>query len=307
MKFVRIAGWVISVISIAYIVYKVINLRVDFTLMLRPRTALLLLAGVTLHILSMTLLAQAYYAILNLFQKANSPRLGYFNLYAKSNLAKYLPGNVMHLVSRNISASEVGADQKEVAIASIIEIILVLAAALSLVVIIRPAQIEMIFMWLTPLHVIVASAVFAIVIFFGAAKMKSLQWPRELRWNRNIFYRALFILSLYTITLILQALIPVVIAISMSEISLNATVAGDLINGFLVSWSAGFLTIGAPGGIGVRELIFCSLVPSIGYDALLFISISQRLVNITGDILFFLMIWLLSGPQKIVSNDQAPK
>lgn len=306
MKLVRIAGWVLSVISIGYIAYKVTNLRVDFRLMLQPGTALLLLAGVMLHIFSMMLLALAYYFILNIFQKTTHPRVSYFNLYAKSNLAKYLPGNVMHLVSRNISASEVGAGQKEVAMTSVVEIFFVLMAALSLIVIIKPAQIEIIFSSLSPLHWVVVSIVAVLVIFLGVAKARSLNWT-ELRLNKNLFYRTVFLLSLYAMTLILQALIPVVLAMSMPAINLTTAVGGDLVNGFLVSWTAGFLTIGAPGGIGVRELIFCSLVPGIAYDALLFICISQRIVNIAGDILFFLVIQAFTRWSKKRDQYQTPQ
>lgn len=50
-------------------------------------------------------------------------------VYAKANIGKYLPGNVMHYVERNIFAAKLGLDQNAVALSSIFEIIDMVMAA----------------------------------------------------------------------------------------------------------------------------------------------------------------------------------
>ncbi|MCI5218992.1 MAG: hypothetical protein D3914_07335 [Candidatus Electrothrix sp. LOE2] len=66
--------------------------------------------------------------------------------------------------------------------------------------------------------------------------------------------------------------------------------AGGVLTAFSVSWIAGFLTPGSPGGIGVREAAFvASLSSFIEERHALVIAIVMRIITSGGDVAFFLM------------------
>ena len=58
-----------------------------------------------------------------------------------------------------------------------------------------------------------------------------------------------------------------------------------------VSWTLGFLTPGAPSGIGVREAVLVFLLsPLVGSAEAIILSILFRLVTVGGDVMFWLMM-----------------
>ncbi len=64
---------------------------------------------------------------------------------------------------------------------------------------------------------------------------------------------------------------------------------GMILTVFSVAWIAGFVTPGAPAGIGIREaLIVLSMTHFIGDAQSLIVALIFRLISIMGDIIFFL-------------------
>ena len=59
---------------------------------------------------------------------------------------------------------------------------------------------------------------------------------------------------------------------------------------YSIAWVLGFLVPGAPGGIGVREMVLTVLLsPSVGRDAVVAVSILHRLVTVAGDFAAYLL------------------
>jgi hypothetical protein len=58
-----------------------------------------------------------------------------------------------------------------------------------------------------------------------------------------------------------------------------------LMTSYIISWLIGFITPGAPGGIGIRELVLCRILGSVYAEAdILSVTILQRFTLIFGDI-----------------------
>lgn len=63
---------------------------------------------------------------------------------------------------------------------------------------------------------------------------------------------------------------------------------------FTIAWAVGFVTPGAPAGLGVREaLLLVMLTPSIGAEEAALLSLTLRVVTTVGDILCFIVGMLL--------------
>jgi len=80
-------------------------------------------------------------------------------------------------------------------------------------------------------------------------------------------------------------LIKLVSSLSVSDVSLWPAFCGA----YVLAWLAGFITPGAPAGIGVRELVLLFLLKGAIAEAdLIFIVLLGRMVTVLGDSLFFL-------------------
>jgi hypothetical protein len=87
------------------------------------------------------------------------------------------------------------------------------------------------------------------------------------------------------------------------HITVDITKVFQMLSIFSVSWLAGFLTPGAPAGIGVREAVMIALMEGIiGKSNSLIISILFRLVTIAGDVMMFFMPFFLLPHQ----NKESP-
>lgn len=300
MKLLRLFGWTISFLSVIYVFGKISHTEIDFTKLFDLSSIAFLILALAFHIFSLFILARSYHSILNLCQNTPGMRIDYMNFYAKTNLAKYLPGNVMHLVNRNVSASTVGTSQGSILMGTILEITFVLTATTLLIVFIKPDQATVLIPWISPLTITIVVSLFFSAILFIGFQIKKRQ--TQIKFNVNLILKILSLIILYMLVMIFQALVPVVIAFFIIKLPMQAFVLRDIFTGFLISWTAGFLTIGAPGGIGVREAVFCSLIQGMPQASLLFISIVQRFVNVLGDVVFFLILFIMANIRSITNN-----
>lgn len=94
--------------------------------------------------------------------------------------------------------------------------------------------------------------------------------------------------ALYLLFFILTSIVFVIIARQVSGQAIHWTSTGPIVVLFSVAWVIGFITPGAPGGIGVREaLLLFLLTPVIGEEVSLRTAFWFRGVTILGDGFFF--------------------
>ena len=99
--------------------------------------------------------------------------------------------------------------------------------------------------------------------------------------------------SLYLLYFLITGGILVGVVHNVSQIE-SMSKAGAIISIFAVSWIAGFITPGSPGGFGVREAIIILFLSSfIGEPASLFVALIFRLITVAGDFLFLLASYLI--------------
>ena len=102
--------------------------------LVRPRLELLLLAtlaGALLYGLSGFLLSAAWRQILAI-ERPPGPAARYHAVYGRTQIAKYLPGNCFHFVGRQVLGRALAHSQAALALASLLEAVLLVAVAMSL-------------------------------------------------------------------------------------------------------------------------------------------------------------------------------
>lgn len=290
-KIINIIGKILIVISIIFIGIKIYKYKIDFSIFNNYKTLLLIIAITVLQGILTFLPPFIYNFILRIFSDVNLPFSTVSNYYLKSNLYKYLPGNVMHYVGRNQLAVDFDIQHKKVIGATITEVILILFSGFIITVSMSHSYF---FEWVQknninlPILLLIAFLILFILLFIFRKKIKSfISNKKGLFLKKGIktyllsilFYCCHFILSGFLFT------------------GLFILICGKVSTGqfFVISglsvmaWIVGFITPGVPGGIGVREAVMSMFLSRIApVDSILTTVVLYRIICIIGDILAYL-------------------
>lgn len=222
-------------------------------------------------------------------------------LYGRTQIGKYIPGNVFHFVGRHVSGRLEDYSHRGLLCALTAENVLLLLAA----------------------GLVALPAAFALLAEFDAA-------PRLLRWTAvgvlllgviavtwygsqqsavdsrqlvaaRIFsrlYNVVFAAVLFRYLVffhVMGALLVVLLCLVQGWPGL--WLAELLVGGVALSWLAGFATPGAPAGLGVREAVLLLLLePIAGRTQGLLLVLLFRLLTVIGDVCFFILAGLVGRP-----------
>lgn len=214
-------------------------------------------------------------------------------IYAQSNVGKYLPGNFMQLIGRNVLANNLGYKHSTIIMASIYEIGYVLLAGLLVLFMILLFNLSDISLQksllLSPeklaITVVIVFSIIAFFVFFFKDKIIDYINQNEIIPKlKNTFLLGLGVFIFVYILLAMANLL--LLSIFMDGVSSNDYI--NILFVFILSWIVGFVMPGMPGGIGVREALFIFML-SQKYEIFVvtLIPIIFRLINILGDVCFF--------------------
>jgi len=202
-------------------------------------------------------------------------------LFGLSQLAKYVPGNIFHLAGRQALGMAAGLPAKVLAKSALWEIGgLVVSGALFSPMIV-PLVFERIPVWLS-------------LVLFAAALLGGWFVVRRLfsvTVSNALIGQCSFLVISGTVFFAILGLV--------SPQSCSASLLPSLCGAYIISWLAGFVTPGAPAGVGVRELVLLFLMKGLVSEAdLLLAVVLGRVVSVLGDFLFFLGVLLTRSPRE---------
>lgn len=293
-KNIKYIGNIIAILSIIFVIYAVIKLDIDFS-QIKNIPAFIIICIIGILLSAMTVYGMAFAWKINLQYLSGQP-VKYSEgaqIYVKANIGKYMPGNVMHYVERNLFAAKIGLNQLETATSSVIEIIGQAFAAILLSIIIvykdfintvkKTVSAQMTFILLG----VAIIGVFAIIILYHhSSKLRTIV-QRIL--NVQFLFVILKVLIIYGIVLICQGFLLMLLCQIVLQCNLTIHQALLIIAYYMLAWVIGFVVPGAPGGIGVREMIIVMLMNGvIGEEIILVAALIHRMISILGDITAYL-------------------
>lgn len=221
-------------------------------------------------------------------------------VYAKSNIAKYLPGNVMHFAGRNVLGGKFGFSQFDMALSTIIEVLTLLITAVgwSLVLAyseffravsasvqkVRNATGGFFPLAAAGVALLLAAAVFAVLFY---ARRKGLL--RQLRKLFTLSFLKVFLelIGIYSVTMLLPGLTLVMIFAKVMGVAVSAHGAVIIVTGYLLSWAVGYI-VPVSGGLGVREFVEYLILGTVCPEGATVVAvILLRVASILGDVLAF--------------------
>ena len=205
--------------------------------------------------------------------------------YAVSQYGKYLPGNFAHYAIRHAWSRQYGIPHASLGLASILEAALLLLSALALTLLADTRSLRVLSILDPRVAITLLAATLAVLgLVLHASRSSGLLGrfllpplpPLPVLLLCLAFYSGFFILAAGLLDGLAHAL---AIPVGSFAMLLAASAA---------SWLAGFVVIGAPGGLGVREAAFVALAGgALGESHALLLIGFFRVVTFLGDTLFF--------------------
>jgi len=203
--------------------------------------------------------------------------------YGISQIAKYIPGNIFHLASRQAMGVSSGINGLSLAKANIWELALIAIAGALFAFLVLPLlnwNLSIIFSYLSFLFVVIIVTAF-IRLWIGHHMALAFIW-------HTCFLAVTGLLFLSLVKLI------------ANDIENIADITGLLIGAYVIAWLIGLLTPGAPAGIGVREIVLISLLNGVIPELeLLLVVVLGRIVSACGDVIFFMATYFIPNIHSI--------
>lgn len=295
-KLLKLAGNLLTVLAILLIIRKMITLDVDYSVLANARS-LAGSAGIAL-LYGLLVLASGWpwgnYVCMLTGVRLPYPAVAF--VMTKANLLKYLPGNVFQYVGRNELAVRENLKHSDVGLATFFEILTQLSAAGVLGCLFYFHGFVKIFREFGRLAGAAQFVIYAVLILgMSAALLVLWKKKRELilrylkiltdRKNGTVFLKGFLFYAAYTLANAGLYTATLILVLGMQP---GAFDVYGIIGAFILAWIAGFVVLGAPGGIGIREFAMTFLVPqSVDLQMILLGLVVYRLISITGDVLGF--------------------
>ena len=226
-------------------------------------------------------------------------------IYARSQIAKYIPGNVFHFAGRHLLGNSAGFQHVPLAGAALYEIVGVLfaAGAITLIGIVlfgagqqwNISRAVLLMVLLVPVLLLFFRWLITKVSYLqgiALAQKTVVQTVTELLPPYGLY----FMFFLFNGG-ILWGLVTMMVGPG------DMYRSSFIVSTFALSWIAGFITPGSPAGIGVREaVIVIALGGVIGEPKSLLVAMLFRIATVVGDVLFFLSSYFFPGGWRGLDN-----
>ncbi|HEY7803602.1 MAG TPA: hypothetical protein VIC30_04110 [Orrella sp.] len=281
-RVLSLLGTLLAVVGMVFVGWRLVQYSNELDLSrITPWQWVLVLLLSVLYGVGSLLLAVAWWQLLDFFGVRFCP-LRTIRIYGVSQLAKYVPGNVFQFAGRQALGMSNGIPAGPLAKSMLLELILIALAGLLFGYLVLPA-------WLPILS---GAESVGLLIVTAAAMAVSLyrQWAKSVAW-------AFLALVLF---LWLSA---AVFAILLDMVHDPPSQWLLMMGAFVLAWLAGFVTPGAPAGVGVREMVLLVLLEGQVAPGLLLLAVLLgRLVTVLGDVWFFLGALALPSHRKVVGH-----
>jgi uncharacterized membrane protein YbhN (UPF0104 family) len=308
-------GYLVTALSVGYLVVVFLNFDRHVLHFANPLASMLFLFlfGVWAS-LFVVVGAYNWKLILEFVNGAPIPAKDLFPVYLKSNIAKYLPGNVMHYAGRNYLGSKLGWKNSDMAFSSLLEyifgsgltgIIILIFIVCGLITI--PLQIT-----LQPSYGKIAGysalgaagGLFIIYLYrFFVHKEELRVTSRKLKERAQRFRSVGFMVlcaKLSAISLVCFVL-NCAFYFYLCDLVLDFHIKPvDFFNANAALSIAGYMSIltpGVPGGLGVKESVSMVLMSAYGYpkESLMMSLLVFRIACVLGDVLPYVMVKIYEG------------
>ncbi len=306
-RVLRSAGIVLMILSAGFLIYRIT--KIDFSsINIDLSFSSIMLLGFALILQAVSVFVLGILFARNVGKGKDGQKVPLKDavlVYCRANLGKYIPGNFFQYVERNLFFSSYGVNQVDTVLASLMEVVCLIIGAFVLSLIFGNFEVirEAVRQYGFVIPVICGFAVIIVIIgiIFIRKKKKSLNSIiKRLKSRGGIKLIALDVVS-YSLILLLMGAVTLITVCAMSSPGSATPELSGLMGAYIAAWLCGFVIIGAPGGIGVREAVFSLIYINTPYlDTVLALSLLVRVISIIADVLAFVIMKVLCTSRRSV-------
>lgn len=298
-KYIKIIGNIVTVIAVIFVVKKLVSIDIDYAQLLKKKNIVPMII-VTIGLALVALFNfMPWKKLVEMFSGKELEAKDCVMVYSKSNLLKYVPGNVFQYVGRNALAVEKNIPHMEVAAATLFDVgLTVLAASLISLFFLSDVILDFLHENPTIWHI----AVVLIVLFILLVLIVAWVWQEKfkkilLRYQHLVTWQSIKVLLwgliYYILVMFLSSAFYLVILHYVLDVSVRSEVYVQLFSAYTLAWLVGFVTPGAPAGIGIKEAVMMSVTGNLlGLDVITLSMVILRILSIFADVLAFMMAFV---------------
>ena len=305
----RLVHWLgigASISCLGYVIYQIWATRIWQIETIAGIEALsIILFGSLIAAFAGLFLAESWFLSMRWLGDKLAHRALCYSIYGRTQIAKYLPGNVFHFAGRQIIGSQCGLSNSKMFGALCIEILglagtAAVIASFSLQLFILPEWLVFIAPILAIL-VLIISPVLLLQIFRRLPPRMGFVMPTKTLKTQVFSFFRIYTLHFCQATCLGLCLWLIMIAINAGEApSLQSSMAIAAL-----AWVVGFVIPGASAGAGIREATLIFLLSSlIGEPNAVISAVVLRVITLLGDALFFIFsVIVLPSPEKVRKSE----
>jgi glycosyltransferase 2 family protein len=291
----RVLGWVATFVClVGFASFTSLHMRdVPLAVLAVPGHAWAIVLATTFYVLAMILNGCAWYVLV---REPHAPSRFHVAIVIvlTAQFGKYIPGNIAQFAGRVALAKIHGFDARRAVASTAVESVLAILAAM-LVGGAALMSTDWPFRLYLPLQQLNLKYILASVVTLASVALIAVHRPRALK--RRLFEPIATLMPSFTAMVVAVGfliIVNVLVALSLHLVVRHVFDVSDaqflwVLGSMVVAWIGGFLTPGAPGGLGVRETLLAGmLAPALGAGVAVGTALSFRVVTTLGDGVGFL-------------------
>ena len=290
-KIVKIFGNLVVILALIFIVKKLVSANIDYRQILLKNNIYIYMLLILIYAGVVICMSIPWRNMVYLITGQKIAFREVAEVSTRANVMKYIPGNIFQYIGRNSLAINKGLKHSDVAMSTVMDVIINLGSVFLLTLVF---SFQTLSLWMCQYvkawHIgVTISGILGVIIMLLCFRKKL---PSKFR---DIFDSVLCKNGIVTICMnivvyaglsILTTAIYMVVLLVLERSLYTIDVWFMMAGAILVSWILGFITPGAPGGIGVREAVLIVLLEGIlSEDTIILGVIVNRVVSILGDLL----------------------
>jgi hypothetical protein len=291
----RLANWagaILMVASLGFIARRIFLTHddVDFSVFRDPAILAALISVALLEGVGIVMASLNYRAIVANISgiKVRYPLA--LVVYTVSNLYKYIPGGVMYVLGRNKMAIDTeGLSHAKVGLATILEGITIALAAIFVAVVFSYRHSMYYIRQLEPaswmIVVLLSVAGLLIVLYITFRKKLAELWHRLKADTKDLHILTMLKRLVFAIVLMILWAFTFLATLMLLGQEVNFRMGITVMGLYMLSWLVGFLTPGAPSGLGVREgVMLMFMTGTLNEGILISAMFMHRMLTVAGDV-----------------------
>lgn len=294
-KTVSYFGTLLMFVAFFFLGRTLITYGMDFSLLGSPVIVGGLIFVSLVEGTGIVLASMNYHALIKNVSGIRAKRPMSMLVYTISNLYKYIPGGVMYVLGRNRIAVETeGLGHGKVAFATIVEGVSIVIGAVLVGLVF---SFESFFIFTNELDVfgevmlVIAALIIVLVCVVYIFRQKIKPFAKKF-WSSVELMKPSVIAKRLGFAVLLMFVWSSTFVATMFLLGqpMNLSLAFALIGLYLLAWLAGFLTPGAPSGLGIREAVMLMFISGFVYESILLSAmVVHRVVTVIGDVFAYVI------------------